>query len=219
MLVVLLLIPSQAQPPSRTLKIVIIDSGYDTINNRLKLCNEGIDLTNTDMYDIVGHGNNVSHLIADRLENYDYCIYPIKVFNSFNRGSNIEILINAMTIASNLNPDIINLSYGGNESYVDEHLIVKKLLDRNILLVAASGNENHNLDENCNFFPACYDNRIITVGNLKNNTEKAESSNYGKYVKKWNIGVNRFAGNVTLSGTSQATAIETANQALKLLKK
>lgn len=195
----------------------MIDTGYNTSYNELKLCNKGIDLTSTSMNDTKGHGNNISHIIANRLKNYDYCIFPIKAFVSLS-SSDVKILTASLKIAYRYKPDIINMSYTGQGFDEEEYKIITKLLKNNIKLVVAAGNDHINLDTNCIYYPACYDPRIIVVGNLNNNDKPTNTSNYGIYVKKWNQGMNIEAGGYKMSGTSQATAIETANQALEMLK-
>jgi subtilisin family serine protease len=198
-------------------RIVVIDTGYDIEHNQLKLCNKGIDLTHTSMMDTVGHGNNIAHIIANALINDNYCILPIKVFDG-EETSPLSVILSALTIAYRFKPDIINMSYGGFGFNTMEWLYIEALLDNNVKIVAAAGNDNVDLDKDCNYYPACYDNRIITVGNLKDSKTITKSSNYGNYVKKWNIGYKIYAGGIVLTGTSQAAAIETGKQVKEMLK-
>lgn len=216
--IITLTIPAQAQAPLKLVRIAVIDTGYNVEFNTLKLCNKGLDFTGTGLNDNIGHGNNVAHIIANRLTDLNYCIYPIKVFDVDDGIFNLKRILQGLHAAYKFKPDIINLSYGGTGEFVIEWLYIKFLLDKNITIVAAAGNLATNLDKKCNYFPACYDDRIITVGNLNESGKRQSKSNYGHYVKKWNVGTNVFAGGYSLTGTSQATAIETANQALLLLK-
>ena len=101
-------------------------------------------------------------------------------------------------------PDVINLSGGGKGRIPKEQRAVKNLLNAGVVIVAASGNEATNLNKNCNYFPACYDKRIIVVGNT------AKSSNYGNKVVDITLDGNNInvLGKV-MSGSSQSTAIFT----------
>jgi hypothetical protein len=90
-------------------------------------------------------------------------------------------------------------------------------------MVVAAGNENQDIDKDCNQYPSCYDNRIVTVGNLLpdgyypspaggdvlKQHERNPLSNYGNYVKHWEVGANADGKVDWSSGTSQATAITT----------
>lgn len=198
------------------IRIVVIDTGYNTNYNTLVLCNKGVDLTYTSMMDTIGHGNNISHIISNALIGQNYCIFPIKAFSE--GDSYFNVILKALTIAYRFKPDIINMSYGGIGFNVLEWLYIEALLDNNVKIIAAAGNEHMNLDKDCDYYPACYDDRIITVGNLRKLGYISKSSNYGNYVKKWNIGYHIEAGGIVLSGTSQATAIETGKQALEMMK-
>lgn len=210
--------PLWSKKQNQTVKIVVIDTGYNTENNTLKLCDQGIDLTGYGLNDNLGHGNNVAHIIADGLKDEDYCIYPIKLFND--KTTSIDNFSNAMEMTNNIpNVDIVNLSYGGSYISYRERYYLRKLLDKGIKVVAAAGNYSDNLDINCNYYPACYDDRIITVGMLGINNLIHKLSNYGNYVKKWTVGENITAGGRTLSGTSQSTAVETVKQAKELINK
>lgn len=54
-----------------------------------------------------------------------------------------------------------------------------------------------------------YDKRIVVVGNKDSFGTRIKSSNYGKLVNRWEIGENQEAYGITLTGTSQATAVAT----------
>lgn len=90
-----------------------------------------------------------------------------------------------------------------------EREIIQKALNAGIYIVVAAGNENSNLEERCNYFPACHDYRLIVVGNLKDKKTRHPSSNYGNVVNHWEIGVNQEALGIKLTGTSQAAAVTT----------
>ena len=130
----------------------------------------------------------------------DYCIVVIKIYSD--KGS-LDASINALTYVNSLDVKIVNMSYGGIGFSHAESVEIKKLLDKDVDLVVASGNFAMNFDISCNFYPACYDKRLTVVGN------KNYKSNYGKIVDLIIDGNNKEALGISLSGSSQSTAIHT----------
>ena len=66
-----------------------------------------------------------------------------------------------------------------------------------------AGNEGQ---EGCNYYPACYDSRIIVVGSSNQNGVRLDSSNYSSKVDAYMDGYEVKADGITHSGTSQSTA-------------
>jgi hypothetical protein len=89
-------------------------------------------------------------------------------------------------------------------SPAEEREVVKEALDAGITVVTAAGNEHSDLDSKCDFFPACIDSRVVSVG-----CSDCVQSNTGKVIKIWEHGKAITAGGYTMTGTSQATAVFT----------
>ncbi len=198
---------------ARTIKIAVIDSGYDTNNYTFKLCdnNPGYDFTNTTMFDFIKHGQNTTHIISDNLKDLDYCIIPMKVFSFEKDDYNSSLyIIEALKLLNKLNVDIVNMSFTGENPIAEEKREIELLQNKGVLFVVAAGNDNLNLDIKCKAYPACYNKNIIVVGNLKENGIKEKKSNYGTYVRFWELGTNIVAGGLTRSGTSMSCAVETS---------
>ena len=197
---------------AKTLKIVIIDSGLDNLTG-VKLCglDANMDFTSTGTKsEFNGHGNNITHIITDGLESYDYCIYHIKVFTA---AHNTVGDTRAFAEAILLGADIINYSAGGADSNIYEEAIISLAAAKGIKIFVAAGNEGHNLNSSCDYFPACYNTKgLVIVGN------KHKTSNYGDKVTLIRNGVNVKASGTVMTGSSQATAIATHEEALKRLK-
>lgn len=210
---------------AKQIRIAVLDTGLNpTITtNKIKICEDGYhDFTGSGIMDTSGHGSNVSDIITNRLEKYDYCLYILKYHESGNPKKSLENLIKAYVwIRDNLSKiNFINLSGGGNGFVSDEAKLVKQILDnRNIVWVVAAGNEDTDLDKLCDFMPACIDPRLIVVGNIQSNGKLFPSSNYGKVVDVYRVGVKVFGAGMYLSGTSQATAVYTNELLLKLFHK
>ena len=100
-----------------------------------------------------------------------------------------------------------------------ESYFIKKLLQAKIKVVVAAGNDGFDLDKECKAFPACANKGLIVVGALDMKCRnRSPMSNYGKIVKHWQRGEKVEGGGIFHTGTSQATAVETAKQAKTLLK-
>jgi subtilisin family serine protease len=205
---------------AKTITIAVIDTGVDRSVGHL--CKYGhksfVDNEDDPFRDTYGHGTHIAGLIVQNAGESGYCIVSIKFYSELASGYvNAENLEKAIQYAVNIKADFINVSAGGPNPSSSERDVVKEALEQGTKVVVAAGNEHNNLDAECNFYPACYDNRIITVGNLANDsiqTYRQPSSNYGNYVKRWEIGTNvesnlphgRRGYN---TGTSQAAAVAT----------
>lgn len=209
--ILLLLILTPTICISDTLKVAVIDTGFSfNIKNNVRLCKYGhknfVTGSNTPD-DTHGHGTNVACLIDKFAENSDFCLVIIKFYSpTATAEENLVRSIKALQYALNLNVNIINYSGGGPEIDPIEQKLTKKILDKNIIMVVAAGNEGSNLDKNCNYYPACYDKRIVVVGNQNFISNR---SNYGSIVDDYVNGNNVMClVDRPFTGTSQATAIK-----------
>ncbi len=202
---------------AKTLTVAVIDTGIDTSVG--KLCKySSKSFTDSSPKDEHGHGTHVAGLIVQNAGDNDYCLVSLKYYREQNTGKeNLRHMLDAIRYAVDLKVDYINISGGGDVAVPEERALIKKALDAGIVVVAAAGNEHNDLDKLCNFFPACYDPRIVVVGNLEITkdfrdlnyewrglakdaglenllgtveTRKAYGSNYGKVVNRWEIGTN-----------------------------
>jgi subtilisin family serine protease len=210
-MILLLIYLALAQEPVR---IAVIDTGispeaYKEINH----CNKNLDKSFADepLYDYNGHGTNIVGLIQKNAGNIKHCFIIIKVWG-IKRSVTNDVYLSGLDYASKLDVDIINLSGGGYGFNQLEKNIIKKYLNKGRILINASGNDARHLSKDkCDWYPGCYDNRIIVVGN------KAESSNYGPRINMYLNGNNQEGFGITLSGSSQSAAIFTG-MAVKLWK-
>lgn len=172
---------------------------------------------NSDLTDNHGHGTHVSGLIAKYSKGMDYCLVVEKYFDPKSApGDNLGNTVKAFRYAITQNVDIINYSGGGLEKSKTECELVKKALDKGILIVVAAGNEQSDLTQR-GYFPALCDDRVMIATNLDNSRKIATSSNYDEKHK-----FNTFAlegqdlystlpnnGIGKMTGTSQSTAVLT----------
>lgn len=159
-----------------------------------------------------GHGTHVSGVIDKYAKYEDYCQVVIKTWDFGKASKNLDSgpqsvknLVKAIKHAVSLKVDIINISGGGKESNPEEKEAILEALDKGIVIVAAAGNEKHDL-EDCNFFPACYDDRIVVVGATDWDGNNTKETNFGNHVDITADGHKVKSLNRIESGTSMAAA-------------
>lgn len=230
------------------IRVAIIDTGLDVESSfdtepikklglvKPVMCPEGgFDFTSKmifsdevpkDVTDTHGHGTHVAGLIAKGAGNIPYCIIPMKYWDKDKFFQDVQkSTIRAFEKAISLKVDIINYSAGGNERSEKECLIVKKALDSGIIVVAAAGNENSNINDKP-YYPAMCDERIVAVENIdvagdptytSNFTDSRDGAKDLEKEKATNV-ISILPKNKTgpMSGTSQAAAIMTGNLVKRL---
>lgn len=193
------------------IEVAIIDTGVKDqyVKN---LCDDKslLDYTQTDTYDYHGHGTNILGIISNGLnKKICYRIYKVYTGRILEKENPIRNTILALNNILLNNVSLVNISMAGGENDAIEGQLIKKLLDKNVKIVVAAGNDNVNLNNNCKIYPACYDaQRILIVGNGNSEKNRNLNSNYGSNVVKiWRWGNNINSNDITLSGTSQSAAI------------
>ncbi len=213
----------------REVVVAVIDTGIDPTHPFLKhniyvpkgqvsLTNYGVDFSKgaesvTAPIDKNRHGTHVSGIIKSVFPQVK--ILPLKYYNRHASGKdNLNSTIKALRYAVDLGVDIINYSGGGPEPDLEELEILKKAERKGIIVVAAAGNEQENIDNKSTaYFPASYKlSNIITVTAHNQSLNILNSSNWGAQTVdvsapgyKINSAVPT-ARNGLLTGTSQATA-------------
>ena len=235
---VLISLALASQSLGKTLKIAVIDTGIDSsVPNLCGLDHKTFAEPNP-LNDSHGHGTHIAGLINKFAGKGDYCLIAIKYYDVNAKGAvNLRNMIDAIDYAVNLNVDLINISGGGPERSGGEQEVITKALNKGIKVITAAGNNNQNLSKECAYFPACYDKRIVVVGNLSDNAPKdlktalgfphnrAPSSNYGSIVNRWEMGTDvesycaKGKYGCKLTGTSQATAIASGKIVKEMLHK
>ncbi len=156
--------------------------GWDFINND----NDPSAQPNSHLFttDYVLHGTHVAGTIGASGNNsvgvsginWSVQIMPLKIFNDDGEGDT-DGIAEAVEYAIANGADIINMSYGGSSSTQTEETVMTAAADAGIVLVAAAGNESHNLN-NRPFYPACYAN-VIGVGATDDSDIITSFSNFG----------------------------------------
>lgn len=214
--------------------VAVIDTGfgYHSVGTEAHLCKYGHKDFTTDQrffhhpssvdpvpLDLHSHGTNIvgDIEIYARLTHANYCVVVIKYYEDSVFGNhNLQNTIRGINYATNLHADYINYSGGGNDPSIEEKEAVLRFLNQGGHLTVAAGNDSENLDLPQNgYYPAKYDPRIVVVGSLDNYGKPLRSSNFGSTVNRWELGLAVTSYGITMSGTSQATAIATGKQVSK----
>lgn len=217
--------------------VAVIDTGIDPTHPYLRDNlivkegvtsdkNYGIDFSKNRVsrlqpIDAHGHGTHVSGIIKSVYPNVK--LLPLKYYNPQASGQdNLNSTIAALKYAVDQNVDIINYSGGGPEPAIEELKILKEAEKKGILIVAAAGNEESNIDVRSNaYYPASYGlKNIITVTAHDKNLQMLNSSNWGKESVDISAPGYRIRSALPngragyLTGTSQATAFVSGSAAL-----
>ncbi|WP_434796706.1 S8 family peptidase [Terrisporobacter vanillatitrophus] len=207
----------------KNVKIAVIDSGCDITHKDLK--NRIIggrnftteDNGNINKYeDYNGHGTHVCGTIAASNNNYgvtgvapDAQLLILKALDKNGSGS-MKNIIEAINFAISQKVDIISMSLGTSTDVSQLHLVIKKAVDSNILVVCAAGNEGDGSGSTDELsYPAGY-NEVISVGAVDFSKSAARFTDSNKEVDLVAPGVNIISTFLngqyeTLSGTSMAT--------------
>lgn len=195
-------------------KIAIIDTGINNFRDIAPyLCRSGhVDMTHTGLGDNIGHGTNIAYIIKNKMNVDKQCLLIIKFWNDNILDKDDNYMREAYRIAIDRGSKYINASMYGEGYYFGEHDEIKQALEKHIYVVTAAGNDGQDLSKKCNAYPACYAFKspyFKVVASYKNGV-RSSFSNYGGPVTDTANGEDVSAGGVTMSGTSQATALVTA---------
>lgn len=182
---------------------------------------------NANLQDENGHGTHISGIIAakeiDGIRGiaHNAKIMVLKYYSPDITGQqNLNNTIAAIEYATQMGAHIINYSAGGSVPSELEKLAIQKAADKNILFVAAAGNNAENSDIKP-FYPADYNlPNILSVTAVNRSKSILPSSNFGgKTIDLAAPGHNIYSTLPKnrygfLTGTSQATAFASGLAAL-----
>lgn len=204
-----------SMPQTETrIKIAVIDTGVDLSYKELRpfLCTNGhkslvdnIPLVDSDRDK---HGTNVISLITKNLNPATHCVIVIKFYGK--TGGTVHTVLQGIKYAVSQHVSYLNMSLGGMKFDREEYVALSAAIKAGVKIAVPAGNEHVNLDEDCNYFPACYSPMLNSpnfhvVGSTTRGVDNESYSSYGGVVKYWKRGT--YIGSPPLTGTSQATAV------------
>ena len=202
--------------------VAVLDTGcdMDLMNKyypgKVKETYNALEGSTEIMEDTNGHGTHVSGTIAEGTPD-NVKIIPIKLSIDGNIDT-IDIINSINYVTYNEIADVMNMSFGGYGRSTAEENAIKAANSKNIITVAAAGNENTNL----NHYPSAF-NTTISVSSVDSSLTKSSFSNYhqtvdftapGTGIKSImgkdtdianNNGNNEDDEHETINGTSMAT--------------
>lgn len=209
---------------AETIKIAIIDSGYDAAKQEgppLKLCKSGHwdVITHSDTIAAPSlHGTIVASVIATALKDVDYCAM---IFNVEQDNGKMDLLdlTDAFTKAHKAGAKAVNVSLVGPQHVYLEKAVIEYVTRKGMTMFVAAGNDSKDLDTACTSYPACYKlPNVKIIGALSpDETQKATYSNYGSVVNAWYPGSVRTKFGYA-QGTSFAAPAALADYVLSLVK-
>jgi subtilisin family serine protease len=204
--------------------VAVIDTGVDLdhldLQNRVV---QGLNVIDPEKppIDDVGHGTHVAGVISALVNNEEGVagiswynnILPVKVLDETGAGSTYSVA-QGIIWATDQGAKVINMSLGNYAEAKFLHDAIRYAFDRDLVLIAASGNDNTEQPG----YPAAYP-EVFAVAATDAEGRKAPFSNYGDYIDVAAPGVSiasTYPGNhyAALSGTSMASPHVTALAAL-----
>ena len=171
-------------------KVAVVDTGVNAVGDLTGAVLPGYDFVNNDSApaDDAGHGTTVASLIAARGNNnegmagvcWSCMILPVKVLDAHGSGYDTTIA-KGIVWATQQGAQVINLSLGGAGSSTVLSNAITYANDRNVLVVAAAGNENSSVRS----YPAAYTDVLAVGATARNSTARASFSNFNSATDKW----------------------------------
>jgi subtilisin family serine protease len=178
-------------PSAAGVEVGILDSGIDTTHPDLKRIVAGYDDGGFSAEDLIGHGTHVGGIVAAVANNgvgitgVANCRLRVwKVFSDTPDDdgelfTDDETYLRALGHAAASQVRVVNLSLGGFEASRTERALIKTIVDRGKVVVAAMGNEFE--EGNPTEYPAAYSN-VISVGAIGVSMRRAAFSNTGRHI-------------------------------------
>lgn len=209
---------------SKDVIVAVVDTGVDLDHPDLKgqiLSGHNVVNPSEKPYDDVGHGTHVAGIISALVNNGEGVagmtwynkVMPIKVLDQSGSGTTYSVA-EGIIWAADHGAKVINLSLGNYAQASFLHDAIKYAYDKDVVLVAATGNDNTERPG----YPAAYP-EVFAVSATDSSMHRASFSNYGDYVDVMAPGASiasTYPGNqyAALSGTSMASPHVSALAAL-----
>jgi subtilisin family serine protease len=173
----------------KKVNIAVVDNGISDFDKSINLvkndsciygydAKEGFYKQPSDTNDFYGHGSNMITIIGHKITGIapDSKIMSIRIANNEERKSGS--VLKGLTCATNLSPDIINLSQGGWEKNTfiknptmdkkEEHYkdVYKDIINKDILLVASMKNRVDNFSKYMNTEEQVYQSSLFNIKDI-----------------------------------------------------
>lgn len=211
-------------PNAKDVLVAVVDTGVDLTHPDMKehlVKGYNVIKPEADPEDDVGHGTHVAGVISAIVNNHlgiagmtpTSRVLPVKVLDETGAGSTYAVALGIIW-ATDHGAKVINMSLGNYATSNFLHDAIRYAYDHDVVLIAASGNDNTNRPS----YPAYYP-EVFAVSASDSSNQRASFSNYGEYIDVAAPGVNIPSTYlkhqyVSLSGTSMASPHVSALAAL-----
>lgn len=142
---------------------------------------ESVTIFVIDTFDdsMLSHGEVVTSIIEQHVPQFNIKKLNVKEKNNYGVNKYYEALdqIYNYKLQNFDEKVIINISLGFYESEEYHQLLIERLADVGVGIVAAAGND----DSPVSFYPAAYEEEVIAVASIQG-AQKTDYSNYGEYI-------------------------------------
>ncbi|HEX7151572.1 MAG TPA: S8 family serine peptidase [Thermoanaerobaculia bacterium] len=186
-------------PDASDVAVAVLDTGVDASHPQLKQAIRMYDHRGCTAEDVVGHGTHIAGVISARkrhdvpMVGITNCTLDIwKVYGDpkpTDEGVYVDadFYLRALRMIEKSDLRIVNLSLGGTEKSNAERLLFRRLIDKNIVVVAAMGNEGD--AGNPVEYPGAY-HGVVSVGAIGEDLRRAALSNTGRHIDVMAPGMN-----------------------------
>lgn len=175
---------------AQRVKVAVLDSGIDRTHPEFRGVVASYDHKGSSATDVIGHGTHVAGIIAALTNNSvgisGMAACQLAVWKIFDDDAtdgdfyvNGERYLQALGLLADSDCRIVNLSIGGTQQSRTEAAMFHRLRKRNILPIAAMGNEFE--EGNPMEFPAAYPG-VVAVGAITSELRRASFSNTGRHI-------------------------------------
>ena len=178
------------RPDAASVSVGILDTGIDAGHPDLADVEITYEHPGTRAEDIVGHGTHVAGIVGAETNNavgiagvarcaiHMWKIFPDEQFEG-EYYVDPDAFADALRAGAESGLSALNMSIGGTQSSSIEQVLIRRLIARGVVVVAAMGNEFQ--DGNPIEYPAAYDG-VLAVGALAENRERSDFSNTGRHI-------------------------------------
>ena len=178
------------RPDASNVSVGILDTGIDAGHPDLADVEITYEHPGTRAEDIVGHGTHVAGIVGAETNNAvgiagvaRCAIHMWKIFADEQVEGEYYVdpdaFADALRAGAESGLSALNMSIGGTQSSSIEQVLIRRLIARGVVVVAAMGNEFQ--DGNPIEYPAAYDG-VLAVGALAENRERSDFSNTGRHI-------------------------------------
>ena len=202
---------SETDNVKKKVKVAVLDSGIDSISGidlkgSVNLV-ESEDYVATYYQDLTGHGTNIASVIVGNSDgliqgvNPNVELYSVKVLDENNQAP-ISRIIEGIYWCIENDINIINMSFGTSKYSKALQKVVEDAYNANILMVAAAGNNDSEVE-----YPAAFE-EVMAVAATNTKSEISDFSNTGEELDVAAPGEKiRVTGFFGMNGITHGTSI------------